>query len=150
MRRRLETDNAVAITDEELIRAYYDHFNARRLADAAALLADDAHLEHRNLDLVRNGSENYRLFARRWLDAFPDLRLTIERIDHVRGEWHEVHLLGEGTQTGDFDMGPLGMVKATNKHGHMRLRHLLQVHDGKIASSTLSFDTNDLIRQISR
>ncbi len=138
------------MTDEELIRAYYDHFNARRLADAAALLADDAHLEHENINLVRDGSENYGLFAQRWLAAFPDLHLTIERIDRVGSEWHEVYLVGEGTHDADFDMGPLGIAKATHRRGRMHLRHLLQVRQGRIASSTLSFDTNNLIRQIVR
>ncbi|HEV3139330.1 MAG TPA: ester cyclase [Vicinamibacterales bacterium] len=138
------------MTDEELIRAYYDHFNARRLADAAALLADDAHLEHRNISLVGEGSDNYAVFARRWLDAFPDLQLTIERIDRVGDEWHEVYLVGDGTHRGDFDMGPLGTLKATGRHGRLRLRHLLRVRQGRIASSTLSFDTNAFIQQIAR
>ena len=138
------------MTDHDLIRAYYDHFNARRLADAAALLADDAHLEHANISLVRDGSDNYALFAERWLVAFPDLQLTIERIDRVRDEWHEVYLVGEGTHEAEFDMGPLGKVKPTHRRGRMRLRHLLQVRNGRIASSTLSFDTNDLIRNIAR
>ena len=138
------------MTDDEVIHAYYEHFNARRLTAAAALLADDAHLEHEHLDMVGHGGDSYGRFARRWLDAFPDLQLTIERIDHVRDEWHEVYLLGEGTHEGDFDMGPLGVVKATHRAGRMRLRHLLRVQNGRITSSTLSFDTNDLIRQIAR
>ena len=136
------------MTDDEVIHAYYEHFNARRLGDAATLLAEDAHLEHEHLDMVGQGSDSYARFARRWLDAFPDLQLTIERIDHLRDEWHEVYLVGEGTHEGDFDMGALGLVKATYRRGRMRLRHLLRVHDGRIASSTLSFDTSDLIRQI--
>jgi len=138
------------MTEEDLIRAYYDHFNARRLADAAALLSDDAHLEHPNIALARQGSDSYALFAQRWLAAFPDLQLTIERIVRAGDEWHEVYLVGEGTQSGDFDMGPLGLAKATHRRGRMRLRHLLQVRQGRIASSTLSFDTKDLIRQIAR
>jgi len=136
------------MTDEELIRAYYEHFNARRLADVAALLSDDAHIEHEHLELVADGNENYRQFAERWLVAFPDLTLTIERIERVRDEWHEVYLVGEGTHQGNMDMGSLGVVKPTFRRGRMRLRHLLQVRNGRIAQSLLSFDTNDLIRNI--
>jgi hypothetical protein len=117
------------MTDDDVDRTYYDHFNARRLADAAALLADDAHLEHSTINLVRDGSDNYALFAERWLAAFPDLRLTIERIDRVGDEWHEVNLVGEGTHEGDFDMGPLGIAKATHRRGRMHLRHLLRVRE---------------------
>ena len=69
------------MTDDELIRTYYDHFNARRMADATAMLADDAHMEHRGVGLVGDGSDNYARFAERWLTAFPDLQLRIERIE---------------------------------------------------------------------
>jgi steroid delta-isomerase-like uncharacterized protein len=138
------------MTDDELIHAYYDHFNARRMADAVAMLSEDAHMEHRGVGLIGDGSDHYARFAERWLTAFPDLRLTIERIEHVNAEWHEVHLLGEGTHEGDFDMGPAGIARATHHKSRMRFRHLLQVRNGRIASSTLSFDTNDLIRQIAR
>src|SRR5436190_19076743 len=133
------------MTDEDLIRAYYDHFNARRLADVAALLADDARIEHPDFDLVADGSESYKLFAERWLAAFPDLTLTIERIERVRDDWHEVYLIGEGTHEGPMDMGALGIAKPTFRRGRMRVRHLLQVSNGRITSSLLSFDPNDLI-----
>jgi len=138
------------MTDEELIRAYYDAFNARRLEDAAALLAEAAHIEHPDIDLAAEGSASYRLFAERWLAAFPDLTLTIERIDRVRDDWHEVYLIGEGTHQGTMDMGALGVAKPTFRRGRMRLRHLVQIRDARITSSLLSFDTNDLIRQVAR
>ena len=138
------------MTAEEMIRAYYDHFNARRLADVAALLAEDARIEHRDIDLAADGTDSYRLFAERWLAAFPDLQLSIERIEHVADDWHEVYLIGEGTHQGPMDMGALGVAKPTFRRGRMRLRHLLQIRNGRIASSLLSFDTNDLIRQMTR
>jgi predicted ester cyclase len=132
--------------DEDLIRTYYDHFNTRQLADAAGLLADDVRLEHVGLGHAIDGRDRYAEFAYRWLAAFPDSTLTIERIDRVRDQWYEVQLVGEGTQDGDFDMGPLGTIKATHRRGRFRFRHLLQVCDGRIASSTLSFDTQSMIR----
>src|SRR5215471_20857198 len=138
------------MTADEMIRAYYDLFNARRLAEVASLLADDVRIEHSDIDLAADGSDSYKLFAERWLAAFPDLRLTIERIEHVRDDWHEVYLIGEGTHQGPMDMGALGVVKPTFRRGRMRLRHLLQIRNGRITSSLLSFDTNDLVRQMAR
>jgi SnoaL-like polyketide cyclase len=137
------------VTDQDTIRAYYGYFNARRLDDARALLAANAHLEHPDLALVGDSSGSYAVFADRWLSAFPDSVVTIEGIDPVRGDgYYEVHLIGEGTQQADFDMGPLGIIKATHRRGRLRFRHLLQVRDGRIISSTLSFDTQSIIQQL--
>jgi hypothetical protein len=136
------------VTDEALIRTYYAHFNARRRDDAAALLASQARLEHPNLSLAHDGRDAYGIFADRWLCAFPDSVLTIERIDVIRERCYEVHLVGEGTHDGDFDMGALGVFKATHQKGRIRFRHLLEIHDGRITSSVLTFDTQAMIQQL--
>lgn len=134
---------------EAIIRRYYAAFNARRLDDAQALLASNAQIEHRTIE-QRRGSDAYLTFARRWLTAFPDGRITIDSILAVGENWYEVALVGEGTHQGDFDMGPLGIIKATGVKARVSFRHLFEIRDGRITSSTLSFDTQDLIRQLAR
>jgi predicted ester cyclase len=135
------------MTDEEVIRAYYAHFNARRFEDATALRAPDAPLEHAGWGATDEGTDRYQEFSLRWLRAFPDGEVRIERIDRLPNGWYEVHLMGEGTHSGDFDMGPMGTLRASHRKGRVRLRHLLQVCEGRITSSTLSFDTQEMIRQ---
>lgn len=137
------------MTPEQLIRQYYDYFNARRFEDASRMLAPDAHLETQALGWRQDGSAGYVTFTRRWLSAFPDGRVTVERIDQVGDSWYEVSLIGEGTHEGDFDMGALGTFRPTHRHLRVRFRHIVELRDSRIASSALSFDTQDLVRQFS-
>lgn len=132
---------------ESLIRRYYDAFNSRRFGEAQGLLASDASIEHLAIDR-RSGSDAYLSFAHRWLDAFPDGRIEILAIHNVGTNWYEVSLVGEGTHEGNLDMGALGVLRTTHRHARLPFRHLVEVRDGRITSSTLSFDTQELVRQL--
>lgn len=134
---------------ETLIRRYYEAFNSRRLDVAQALLDADAQIEHRAIERKR-GSDAYLTFTQRWLTAFPNGQITIDSIHAVGENWYEVALVGEGTHEGDFDMGPLGLLKASGVRARLSFRHLFEIRNGRITSSTLSFDTQDLIRQLAR
>ena len=136
------------VAAETLIRRYYAAFNERRLDDAQALLASDARLEHQAISPLQEGSDAYGTFARRWLTAFPDGQIAIQSIHAVGGDWYEVALLGDGTYDGDFDMGPLGVLRATHRRAQLTFRHLFEIRGGRITSSTLSFDTQELLRQL--
>ena len=61
--------------NDALIRRYYECFNERRFADAAALLTDDALLEIIPVG-QEHGAAGYLRFADAWIAA------------QMRGRWH--------------------------------------------------------------
>jgi SnoaL-like protein len=77
---------------EPLIEAYYAGFNERRLEATEALLAPEAVVERMWTGGGRRGAAAYRAFADVWLQAFPDARLTIDRITRMRETLYDVEL----------------------------------------------------------
>jgi hypothetical protein len=131
-----------------LIATFYDAFNQRRFADAAALFADDAVLEHATPRRQEQGGAGYLIFARIWTQAFPDAALTIERIASQDEVTFEVELLVTGTHLGALDMGSCGVFKPSNVRAALRVRQLLEIPVDRIVFSSLSFDVHDLVHQL--
>lgn len=134
--------------NESVIRQFYEHFNERRLDAAAALFADDAVLEHAPLRRHSRGGQGYLEFVRMWTHAFPDAALLVERIVSTDEVNYEVDLLAGGTHLGALDMGSTGVFKPTGVDATLRLRQILEVRDGRIRYSSLSFDLQDIIHQL--
>jgi predicted ester cyclase len=133
---------------ETLIHHYYACYNQRRFAEAASLFADDALIEHLPLGRQHRGPEGYLRFAEAWNAAFPDGRLTIDRIEGRSDCLYDVHVVSLGTHRGLLDIGTF-QFKPTGAEATLRLRELLKIHDGRITASTLSIDLNDLVNQLS-
>lgn len=136
------------VMSEALIRRYYAYLNEHRLDEAADLLAIDAVREHPSLTHTSRDGDESRPFAERWLRAFPDGQITIDHLEPRGDTICEVHLIGTGTHQGDFDLGPSGLFKATGASVTVRFRQLLEVRSGRITYATLSFDLQELIRQL--
>ena len=60
----------------------------------------------------------------------------------------EVDLIGTGTHRADFDMGGYGVFKASGVKATLRFRELLEIRGGLITYSSITFDAQDLIRQL--
>ena len=133
---------------ETLLRHYYACFNERRFHDAANLFTDNALLEHLPFGKQYRGSEGYIRFAQAWGSAFPDATLVVERIDHRSDTMFDVHLVSTGTHGGVLDIG-IFQFKPKGGKATICLRELLDIRDGRIVSSTISLDLNNLINQLS-
>jgi predicted ester cyclase len=133
---------------DTLIRRYYACFNERRFRDAAALFANDALLEHIPFGQQDYGGDGYVRFANTWIAAFPDGTFAVERVEPRTETMFEVHLLATGTHLGIFDIG-IYQFKPSSTKATLRFRELLNIRDMTITASTLSFDLNDLITQLS-
>jgi hypothetical protein len=131
-----------------LLHHYYECFNERRFADAARLFADDALIEHLPFGRPHRGPAGYLMFAETWSTAFPDARITIDRIDTRSDSLCDVHVVSLGTHRGLLDTGTF-QFKPTGAKATLRLRELLKIEDGRITASTLSIDLNDLVSQLS-
>ena len=134
--------------NERLIRDLYQHFNDRRFDDAAELFAPDALLEHAPLGRQQRGGDGYREFVAMWTRAFPDAALEVRDVSSADGVTYEVELLANGTHTGAFDMGSVGVFKATGARALLRMRQLLEIRDGLVRFSSLSFDVQDIVQQL--
>ena len=133
---------------ESLIHRYYGCYNERRFADAARLFTEDALIEHLPLGRQHRGPAGYLVFAEAWSTAFPDGRLTIDRIE-CRGDcFYDGHVTSLGTHRGLLDIGTF-QFKPTGAKATLQLRELLKVQDGRFTASTLSIDLNDLVNQLS-
>jgi hypothetical protein len=131
-----------------LIQRLYALFNARELAQAAALFSDDALLEHAVTGRQQRGPAGYLDFARMWIGAFPDAVLTVDAITTRTPTTVEVDLLATGTHEGPLDLGGYGMFKPSGTCGTLRLRQRIEVQNGRIAYSALSFDVHDIVQQL--
>lgn len=131
---------------ETLIRHYYQSFNERRFADAAALLTDDAVLEVIPVGHDHGGA-GYLRFVASWIAAFPNATFSIERIEQRGETMCEVYLLATGTHRGVLDFGTYRF-KPTGADAVLHVRELLDIRNGKIIASVMSVDHNDLTTQL--
>ena len=83
-----------------------------------------------------------------WIGAFPDAVLTVERITPRSPTTVEVDLLATGTHQGPLDLGGYGLFKPSGTMGKLRLRQIVELRDGRIAYSALSFDVQDIVQQL--
>jgi predicted ester cyclase len=137
------------MTPEALIRLYYTHFNERRLEDAASLIEAQAIMQQVLTGRQQPGPKGYLEFANQWLRAFPNAVFTIENISSADGVTYNVDLLCTGRHLGTLAVGGF-VFRPHGADAHLRLRELLQIRDGAITYSTLSFDLQDIIRQLVR
>ena len=77
-----------------------------------------------------------------WRQAFPDLRVTVDRIV-AEGDLVAVRFIGEGTNTGSSDK-----LSATGKHVRIAGMVILRIVDGKVVEEWTSFDQLDFLRQL--
>ena len=133
---------------EALVRRLYTSFNARELAQAASLFAEEALLEHAATGRQQRGSTGYLAFAKMWIGAFPDAVLAVERVTQRSPTTVEVELRATGTHEGPLDLGGYGLFKPSGTKGTLRLRQILEIRDGKFVYSALSFDVQDIVQQL--
>jgi hypothetical protein len=133
---------------EAVVRQLYTAFNDRRIDDAAGLFHDDAVLEHLPLGKQQRGPGAYREFVAMWLNAFPDALADIERISFRGGPRCEVDLRIVGTHHGSLGLGGYGHFKPSGARAALRLRQMVEIADGCITFSSLSFDVQDIVQQL--
>lgn len=133
---------------EAVIRRLYDAFNARALDEAATLFTEDALIEHAATGRQQRGGAGYADFARMWIGAFPDARLNVEAITPRGPGTVEVDLIATGTHEGPLDLGGYGLFKPSGTRGNLHLRQTVELHDGRIAYSGLSFDVHAIVQQL--
>jgi steroid delta-isomerase-like uncharacterized protein len=88
------------------------------------------------------GREADRRATQGWHQAFPDLKITIDKVI-AEGDLVAVRFVAEGTNTGSGN----GLT-ATGKRVRIAGMTILRIVDGKIAEEWASFDQLDFLRQL--
>jgi ketosteroid isomerase-like protein len=123
-----------------VIREYYQAFNERRFSDAAELFSDDAVVQHRPDGILQKGPEGYLASVDSTLRIFPDLQQHVLHVEQRGDTIVEVDLAATGTHQGDWNMGAIGVLKATGNPMTVRLRELLEIRGGKITFSSITYN----------
>ena len=143
---RDRSDDPTARTVADLICAHYDDFNGRRLDSAAVRFQADARIEHGS-GQVEYGPEGFCLLARQWLAAFPDGRVTVRDIRSQGGNLYDVELVATGTHSGPLVLGAWSF-RPSQVAVRLPARELFQVEDSQFRLASLTFDLQDLVRQL--
>lgn len=88
------------------------------------------------------GIAGQHAFTQQYITAFPDIRVTIDRIS-ADGDLVKYTITFIGTHT-----GPLGEAPATGKRATVRVNVTDRIENGKIAESWAEWDPADLMRQL--
>ena len=131
---------------ESLIRGYYEAFNDRRIDEAAGRFDEGARLEHVT-GRAERGPDGYRHFAERWLDAFPDALLNVDAIRQTGPQMYDVDLVATGTHTGTLSFGAW-VFRPTTLPFSLSARELFQIEHGRFQFAALTFDLQELVRQL--
>jgi hypothetical protein len=133
-------------TAEALVRAHYEDFNTRRLQVAAARFQTDARIENIT-GQTACGPEGFVLLAQQWLTAFPDGRFLVESVRPRGASMYDAELIADGTHSGILAFGSWSF-RPSNVHVQIPARELFQIEGGQFRLASLSFDLQDLVRQL--
>lgn len=125
---------------EVFARRYYDLFNERRLAEAERVVHPQAIFTYLAAKEHLIGRAGYRELTRRWIQGFPDARISITRLTRVDRGSARTDWVGEGTHSGPLEIPGLPPLAATGVRATLPMRHTIRVEDGLIVESCMEFD----------
>lgn len=133
-----------------LIREYYKAFNERRFAEAAELFTDDAVIQHRPDGVQLKGPEGYLESSRATIAIFPDIQIQILHVEQRGDTIVEVDLSATGTHQGDWNMGALGVLKASGTSTTIRHREMIEIRGGKITFSSITYNLQEFVGSLTQ
>ncbi len=129
-----------------LARRLYEAWNERNFDEIAEATPPDGTLTIVGSGETFVGQEGSRRFNTMWADAFPDGKITVDRViasgDHV-----VVEFTGRGTHTGTL-VTSMGDIPATGRAMTLQLCDVLEFKDGKVATQRNYFDTGSMMAQL--
>jgi len=136
----------MAQDNADIARSLYEYWNSRELERNAELMLEEGEVVLVGSDTRFRGPDGMLEFDRMWAGAFPDGRVTIDRViasgDHVCVEY-----TGRGTHRGTL-RSPGGDIAPTGRSVTLHLCDVLEFRDGKIRSLRSYFDSASLLQQL--
>lgn len=129
------------MTNQELVKAYYEMWNSQDFSKVDDLLDPDVRFRG-SLDIVANGVEGFKEYADMLLKAFPNLYHAIEIAVH-ENDSAAVYVTYSATHLGQlFDYPPTG--KRISYSG----ASFFHIKNGKIKNINVLGDLNSLHKQL--
>ena len=129
-----------------LAKTLYQHFNDRKLDEAAKHMTGDATWTNTSTGETLRGPAGYKESAQRWITALSDARIDIKNQiandDYVVTEFH-----GRGTHDGPMKT-PQGVIPATRKKLELPFCEILHFKSGKVSEGRLYYDVASMMRQL--
>lgn len=126
---------------EAVVRRWFDEVWNRKHLDAIDELLAPAAIDHGLAD-VGHGRGAHRYYAQQFLQAFPDLFVTIDEL-HSEGDVVVVRGTHRATHKGAW-----AGIKATGKKIELPWSSRIRVEDGRIAEAWTHLDPQEFLRQI--
>lgn len=136
----MEQDN------REVIRSFFDAFNAGDLDRAESMVSDDFELLDAAVSQVFHGRHGCRQWLASFRTALPDAHAELGNV-LAEGSLVAAEHVGRGTQDGPF-WTPAGTIPPTGRRIELRIGEFFEVRDGKIARLTAYYDGATMMRQL--
>lgn len=130
----------------ELVRSNIEAWNRRDFDYIAEHTAPDALLTDAGSGQTWSGREGTLQYNTMWADAFPDGKITIDRIIEA-GDTVVVEYTGHGTHTGPMVTSG-GTVPATGREVTLRFCDVNEVSDGMVRKQTTYADSGSFMAQL--
>ena len=129
-----------------LARSLYEAFNNRDFDYLAGCIAPDGRITDVGSGETFRGSDGARQYNTAWADAFPDGRITVDRVI-AQDDCVVVEYTGRGTHTGTLS-APAGSIPATGRSVTLELCDVLEFAGGKLQAQRCYFDSGSLMAQL--
>lgn len=134
-------------TNEQIVRAIYDAFNARDIAKLASLFAPDVVTTDMGSGRTYHGFDGFMEWVGPFAAAMPDSTATPGLVV-ANGDWIATEHVGRGTHTGTFT-GPHGQeLPASHRPIEIRFAEFFRLRDGKVVEFRAYWDTGSVLDQM--
>lgn len=129
-----------------LARSLYEAWNERNFDLAVESTASDGQIIDMGSGQTWNGPDAARQYNTMWANAFPDGRITIDRII-AAGETVVVEYTGTGTHTGTLET-PMGAIPATGRTLTLHMCDVTEFSNGKVRMQRTYMDSGSMMAQL--
>ena len=129
-----------------LVRSLLEAFNKRDFDYIRECTAPDSVLTDAGSGQTWHGPDGGHSYNTMWTDAFPDGKITIDRI-FDSGDLVVVEYTGHGKHTGPM-VTRMGTIPATGREVTLRFCDVFEVKDGKVKTQTTYGDSGSFMAQL--
>lgn len=138
----------IALQTEAFARRYYSLFNERRFEEAERLVDPQALFSYPAAREHLIGRAGYRELVRRWIEGFPDGRVSIVSVIIHDGYTAQTDWLAAGTHRGVLELPGFPPIPPTNRLAELSMRETITVRNGLVVTSRMEFDPAELRRAL--
>jgi predicted ester cyclase len=129
-----------------LARSLYEAWNKRDFDYLAGCITPDGTITDVGSGQTFRGPDGVREYNTAWADAFPDGRITVDRVI-AAGDLVVVEYTGRGTHAGMLH-SPAGSLAATGRSVALHLCDVIEFEGDSVRAQRSYFDSGSLMAQL--